>query len=109
VALRGLRIGVLKAARERDGPRAANREHAARGFGRGKGDPLRQALVRTIVVEVLDILAEDAPQVGLAQDEEAIRAFCRGAQYAVRSTVMPVDATTREKAAPYLLSLSRIR
>jgi hypothetical protein len=78
--------------------------------------------VRTIVVEVLDVLAQDAPQVRLVQDQEVIEALAPGAArealadgvlpggaVAVRSSVDTGRAATRANAGPYLLSRSRMR
>ncbi len=41
----------------------------------GGRDLLRYALMRPVVVEVAHVLAEDAPQVGLAQDEDVAQAL----------------------------------
>jgi hypothetical protein len=47
-ALCGFHMGMMEATREGDG-----------GSARDTGHPLRQALIRTIVVEVPDVFAQD--------------------------------------------------
>jgi len=52
---------------------------------------------------VVEALAAHAPEGARAG------AFARGARIGVRKTVIRLPAATRENAAPYLPSLSRIR
>jgi len=75
MALCGSRVGVVEATQDGDGPHAATapcRSRAFRGYSR---DPLCQTLVRPVVVEVLHVVAEDAPQLGRAQDQEVSQAL----------------------------------
>jgi len=122
VLLRGAGIRVMEAAQDGGSPHAAVRRRPTGTPLGATGDPLRQALVRSVAVEVPDILAENASQVRLAQDEEMIQAFpphaaqeplarrvLSGARYAVRSSMMPLAVATRANATPYLWSLSRMR
>jgi hypothetical protein len=44
----------MEATQDWDGARAASRDRLARGFAQVNGDPLRQALMRPVVVEVPD-------------------------------------------------------
>ena len=43
----------MEATQDAQAANAANRDRAVSGFARGYGDPLRQTLVRAIVVEVM--------------------------------------------------------
>jgi hypothetical protein len=76
--------------------------------------------MRSVMLEVVRIVAEDAPQVGLAEDEDMVETLAPDAaeeplagrvlaRCSVRSSAMPLAAATRAKAGPYLRSLSRIR
>jgi len=63
---------MVEATPDRDGPHAATRRRRRWSFPRGDRYLLRQALMRSVVVEVAHVLAEDVPQLGLAQDQEVI-------------------------------------
>ena len=68
----------METTQDGDGAHATGGDCMFSGFARGQLDPLRQTLVWTVVVKVLDILAQDAPQLDLAQDQEMIRAVLAG-------------------------------
>ena len=74
-ASRGPRIGVVDAAKDRGSPHAGARRRARCAILRAAGDPLRQSLMRPIVVEVPRVFPEDAPQVPLVQDEDVVEAL----------------------------------
>ena len=75
LALGGSRVGVLEATQGGDGPHVAT-GHRRRCACLGcSWDPQCQTLVRSIMVEVLHVVAEDAPQLGLAQDQDVVEAL----------------------------------
>lgn len=73
--LRGFRVRVMKAAQDGGSPHSAAGRHATRARRQAIGNAVRQALVRPITVEVDRVLAQDAAQVRLAEDQEMVQAL----------------------------------
>ena len=66
---------MVEAAQDGDGKHATAYRRASCAIPGAHGDPLRQALMWPLVLEVPDALAEDAPQVPLSQDQDMIHAL----------------------------------
>ena len=74
-ALRGPPVGVVEATQDWGGSHVVATPCSARPSLGRVGNPLCQTLMRAGVVVVGHILAKDAPQVGLAQDQEMVQAL----------------------------------
>jgi hypothetical protein len=92
----------MEATEDGDGSHTASSSHAANGdrvassFARDTGDLLRQALMRTVVVEKPHVFAQDAPQVGLAKDQDMVEAFpTNAAQKPLAGGILPGSAVGR--------------
>ncbi|CAA9583074.1 MAG: hypothetical protein AVDCRST_MAG88-3582 [uncultured Thermomicrobiales bacterium] len=80
----------MEAAQDRGRPHPAACYRPVGPFLAGLRDSLRQALVRAVPVEVAHVLAQGAPQMGLAEDEQMIEAFAPGR----RSSSSPPSSST---------------